>query len=318
MQFSNKQKYQELCEKEDIPLQAQYWWFEAVADKQKDWDVLLYLKNEEIIAALPYFKKKTPLGSIILPAPIAAYSFMYVKKFKSKPSHFHYSLQREAVFALFKEFDSFSFFKLNLHPQNSNWLPFSWLGFSQTTRCTYLLDLKKDKADIYANFKHNVRKNIKKAHRNFSFRQSEDFTTVQKLLIVLYEKQNMKFPYSLSATEKLEKELKNRKKRVIFVAGKEEEVKAGVYFAYDDKYAVCLYTASDRDDRKNGIVTGLYWEAIQHFHALGLEVLDFDGTMLQNVEPLYTSFGAVQHSYHSIYKAKNKFLHLLAIGLNKF
>ena len=54
---SNKQKYENVCKKEPIPILSQYWWLDAVYI-DGEWDVALIEKNEEVIASLPYYLKQ--------------------------------------------------------------------------------------------------------------------------------------------------------------------------------------------------------------------------------------------------------------------
>lgn len=55
---SNKDKYRDLLETETtIPIFSRDWWMDAVCGED-NWDVLLVEKDNEIVASMPYYKKK--------------------------------------------------------------------------------------------------------------------------------------------------------------------------------------------------------------------------------------------------------------------
>jgi hypothetical protein len=64
--MTDKEKYRILCANElSIPLYSRDWWLDTVCE-EKHWDVLLYFKDNEVEAAMPFY---TPLkGIITMPA----------------------------------------------------------------------------------------------------------------------------------------------------------------------------------------------------------------------------------------------------------
>jgi hypothetical protein len=66
--MTNKEKYKELCVKEEsIPIFSQYWWMDTVSG-EGNWDVILVESGGKIIGALPYyFKVKN--GNIYIDQP---------------------------------------------------------------------------------------------------------------------------------------------------------------------------------------------------------------------------------------------------------
>src|SRR6185369_16639190 len=51
------------------------------------------------------------------------------------------------------------------HPSLTNWLPFYWSGFRQTTRFTQVLDDLSDLGRVWQGMSESTRRNIKKAER---------------------------------------------------------------------------------------------------------------------------------------------------------
>lgn len=54
----NKITYRALCEKETtIPIFSKAWWLDAVVG-EKNWEVIVHEKGNDVIASLPYVIKK--------------------------------------------------------------------------------------------------------------------------------------------------------------------------------------------------------------------------------------------------------------------
>ena len=66
--MNNKILYNEFCKNnKDFLIFYQPWWLDTVCGPN-NWDVLLYIKNKEILGAFPYFfKKKFGLRLLITP-----------------------------------------------------------------------------------------------------------------------------------------------------------------------------------------------------------------------------------------------------------
>ena len=139
-----KEKYRIFCESEDqVPIFSKDWWLDAVCGKD-GWDVVLVEKNNKIVASMPYvFKKK--LGCLMLYMPkltqhlgpyiVCAKGLSYTKKL---------SFEMEMMEQLISLLPKFADMKQKFSTNISNWLPFYWAGFQQTTKYTYVIPNLKD------------------------------------------------------------------------------------------------------------------------------------------------------------------------------
>lgn len=57
------------------------------------------------------------------------------------------------------------YYNQNFHYSISNWLPFYWKGFRQTTRYTYVIEDISDIENVFKNFDYSKKKNINKARK---------------------------------------------------------------------------------------------------------------------------------------------------------
>ncbi len=107
--------------------------------------------------------------------------------------------------------------------------------------------------------------------------------------------------------------------RFFFARDADNRLHAAVYLIWDATSANVLLTVSDPDLRKSSAVNFLYFEVIKFLAETdGLpKLLDFEGSMLEEVEIVYRSFGAEQRLYPQFFRAKNKFWHTLYLLFKK-
>ena len=134
---TNKEKYRLLCQTEiDIPIFSQAWWLDAVCG-EKNWDVSLVEANDKILASMPYYQPYP--GIITMPSYTQTMGPWQTKE--SANSKYTTLLSKCQAFykQLIAQLPRFTFFLQNFSYQVTDWLPFYWEGFRQTTRYTYIL-----------------------------------------------------------------------------------------------------------------------------------------------------------------------------------
>ena len=187
----------------------------------------------------------------------------------------------------------------------TNWLPFYWRGFRQTTRYSYLINDLRDLDAVYAAFKKNNRYEIRKAQKNLSVIDTEDMDSFYRINSLAFKRQNKKTPYSLHFLKKLDASCKMRQSRKMFFAvDANERIHAALYLLWDERSAYYLMGGADPDVRSSGATSLLIWHAIR-FAATVSQKFDFEGSMIQPIEKFFRSFGARQTPYFAI--SKNKF-----------
>ena len=144
-----KEQYQALCETEGsaIPLFLQYWWMEAVCEGKR-WDVLLvHDKGGRIVAAMPYLIGSKMGLRYVLQPQLTQYSGPWYRVESQEE-------EMEAGKALAQQIKALrlAYFQQNFSPQVTNWLPFYWAGYRQTTRYTYRIDDISDPQRVFEGF----------------------------------------------------------------------------------------------------------------------------------------------------------------------
>jgi hypothetical protein len=100
---------------------------------------------------------------------------------------------RELV-AMIPRVDGLNF---NCHHRFTNWLPFHWAGYQQTTRYTYLFDDLRDLAALHDGMSAKTRNIIRKAQKaGIVVEEWEDIEAFLPLLRMTFTRQDMELPFT--------------------------------------------------------------------------------------------------------------------------
>lgn len=292
----NKDKYQQFNKAENLPIFAQPWYLDAVCD-DGIWDAVILEEKGKILAVLPYFlKQKWGFRYITMPL-FTKYLGPYFAKEYNLTEQYH------ILEKLIAQLPKIQAFYQNFHPDITNWLPFYWAGYQQTTRYTYQLDLS-DLDAVFNNINRNMRRNIKKAQAQLFVsldNTPEDFYAINRLS---FERQGLRTPYTLEQFLKHDQALAAHKARQIFFARDESgKTHAAAYLIWDTQSSYYHLSGDDPQLRDSGAGILLVWEAIRYTKEnLHLNLFDFEGSMMQNIEAIRRQFGATQVPYFYIWK----------------
>lgn len=306
----NKEKYRSFCENIDaMSIFSQPWWLDAVAGS--NWDVIIEEKGGQIIAALPY-EKAQKKGFDFLRNPILTqHQYLYVEPSKSTRYAKILAHQKKIITSLLGKLPKFAVFKLNIHPSFTNWLPFYWLGFEQSTRYTYIIDNLSEVEKVYSNFESKIKTDIKKAEKLVEVEEARDVELLYQVVEKSFERQGIKTPFSLETVQRIEQACSARNcSKVLLAKDEQGNVHAGIYLIWDKERMYYLLGGGDPNYRNSGATSLLLWHAIQ-FAATQVKVFDFEGSMMEPVERFVRSFGAVQQPFFTISKVNSRLLKLL-------
>lgn len=294
----NKERYIAFCEQHParIPIFAQAWYLDAVCF-DGTWDVAIVEENGEIQAVLPYFLKQK-FGFYYITMPLFT---KHLGPFFAKD--YNLTEQHHILDQLIKQLPKVHAFYQNFHPDITNWLPFYWAGYQQTTRYTYQIRLD-DVNKVFENINRNMRRNIKKAQSQLIITHDGSPETFYDINRLSFERQGLNMPYTLEQFLKHDAALAKHNARQIFFAKDESGRKhSAAYLIWDAKSSYYHLSGDDPELRNSGAGILLVWEAIRFTkETLGLEIFDFEGSMMQSVETIRRQFGAVQVPYFYIWK----------------
>lgn len=309
-----KERYRELCSRESaIPVFYQAWWLDAVAEDS--WDVVLVEKDGALQAAMPFVKKRKYGFTIICQPELTQHLGPWIRPSSAKHAK-KLSREKDLMQQLIAMLPPYAHFHQNWRFNISNWLPFFWCGFTQTTRYTYRLDDLSDLDGIWSGFQSNIRTDIKKASGAEALAVVDDLPLSDFLDLneLVFKRQGKKMPYTREFVETLDKHAAANSCRKCFIAVDSSGRRhAGVYIVWDSESAYYLMGGGDPMLRNSGATSLCMWEAIR-FAATVTKSFDFEGSMIEPVERFFRAFGARQVAYHSVSHTPSRLLRAAFCG----
>lgn len=305
-----KDKYRLLCESEpNIPLFSQAWWLDAVAGDT--WDVVIVEKGDNIVASMPYVLTHRYGLKIITQPKLTQNLGPWIKpndaKYAKRLAH-----EKDLMQALIKKLPDYVHFAQSWHYKQTNWLPFYWQGFTQTTKYTYQIENLQDLNDdnLWQMLNQNIRTDIKKASNREKLIVRDDLPMEDFIQLnnMVFKRQGLDKPYDEALLKKIEHAAARRNQRKIFIAEDGEgKQHAGVYIIWDGNSAYYLLGGGNPELRNSGATSLCMWEAIK-FASTVTKSFDFEGSMIEPIERFFRGFGAKQTPYHSLSNTPSKLL----------
>jgi hypothetical protein len=317
--MTNKQKYCQLCLSESsIPFFSKDWWLDAVCGQQ-NLDVVLLEKGNQAIASLPYLVKKK-YGLTLLSTPSLTQTLgPWLRPFKAKYAK-QVAEQKKIMTQLIKQLPSHDYFCQNFHYSVTNWLPFYWEGFSQTTRYTYVLQDLSDEKILWDGLLPNIRTDIKKAANRYKLDVRSDLSVDDFLYVneKTFKRQGRSLPYPRSLVYSIFKACSEHEAcKMFFAVDNEGRIHAANFIIWDDNSAYYLMGGGDPELRNSGATSLIMWEAIR-FASQVTKRFDFEGSMIEPVEKFFRAFGATQMPYFQVTKTNSRLLKLRSALITLF
>jgi len=314
--MTSKEKYKKLCViEQSISIYSQHWWLDAVCGSC-NWDVILYEKGGEIIGSLVYYTKNVKGLKYIAMPQLTQTGGIWLKDYNSPKTEKKLSFEKEVMLYLISELEKLPivYYQQCFSPAITNWLPFYWKGYQQTTRYTYIIEDIRNPEKNFETFSHGKRKNIKKASEaNLSIKfdlSSEKFYENHKMTL---QKQGQKISYDYKLFSRIYSAVyENNSGRVIYADDSNGNIHAALFVIWDNSSGYDLISTIDPDFRSIGAANLLVYEVIK-FLSDKVKSFDFEGSMIEDVENSFRQFGTVQKPYFSISKilTKNPILKML-------
>lgn len=311
--MTNKTKYQQFCQQEqEIPIFARPWHLDAACQSTlENWDVVLVEKAGKIVASFPYASKKSGPFQVSTMPLLTKFLGPYLSKDFRKQKQ-AYKILKELI----DQLPPFALFNQNFFYNFTDWLPFYWKGFQQTTQYSYLLDDLSDLEKVYAGFSADYRNNkIKKAKESVRVVMDRSVEDYYKVEAMSFNRQGLTFPFSLEYFKNYDAVLEEHQARKMFFAiDKDDQIHSVLYLLIDHDRAYYHMAGDDPNLRSSGAGVLLVWKAIQYTkNELGLNVFDFEGSTIKAIERVRRQFGAKQIPYFNLTKYGSKVYRMLRL-----
>ena len=318
---SAKLEYINFCKSHDssINIFHKSWWLDSVCGKQ-NWDVAIYKKDNEIIAALPFYTKKKFGYKLIIQPPFTQKLGYFFSKEEYKIFYEKNSKEyRKIIFELINQLPNFDYFNQSFFSEVKNWLPFYWNGFDQKTFYSYKIKNIKEK-DTMKIFSSGKLTDLKKAKKKFNVKMNavsaEEFSNHHKAS--LRKKRDKPF-YTLTTLKKLIDAISKNKSGYILSAEDKDsgEIGALILIVYDKYDSYNLITSISSKYRSYAPLTLLFYNSIEESKKYSINY-DFEGGMDIKIGDSYRHLGGEPITYFNIKKNNSLFLQFAVLIINFF
>jgi len=186
-----------------------------------------------------------------------------------------------------------AFCRLSLDPSVSDALPFRWKGYKVIPSYTYRIWLEKSENDIRSGFSSTRRRNIRAAHR--------DSISIEPLSKRTFARQ--KVSVSNGLIDRILYQYASPSNSFAFAAFNQGRPIACVFCVYDRKSAYYLMGGYDPSSAHHGAGAACMEAAIFKAKSLGLEIFDFEGSIIPAIERYIQGFGGRLTPYFTINRA---------------
>lgn len=301
--FSNENKSK-------LPFSLHYeWWSEVVLN---NWDIAILNNQNQVAAIWPYFvRNKGPFKFICQPyfTPYSGIFMVYPEG--QKPST-KIAFEEKTIGALIEQLPKFSELEQNFHLDFNNSLPLVWSNFQDNKRFTYVLDLEKSEDNIWSNFRDNIRKQINKAKKSITVKES-NAVNLRKCFNDTFKVQGKNSPIEDEQVfERIYDYIRKYNCGFCIEANDEHNhLNAAMLCIYDDLQAYYLIGGSTMDYSNSGAMSLLQWEAIKKSKALNIKAYNFEGSSIKSIEKYLRGFGGELVSFSRIQKKDSKTLNFI-------
>jgi hypothetical protein len=309
--MSAKEIYREFSRIEPtLPIFSRDWWLDATAGPE-GWDAAVVKKGSRIVAAMPYVSRRRFGLRVLSQPPLTPKLGPWFAPVEGKPAK-KLGTEKDFMQALIDQMPRFDYFTQNWDCSRTNWLPFLWNGFQQTTCYTYVLPDLGDLDRIWSAFDNPTRAECNKASTRYRLEirddlPLEDFLALNRLT---FERQGVQVPYSDDYVRRIDAACAERDCRKFLIAvDPEGRQHAGNYFVWDGCSAYGMMNGADPALRNSGATSLCMWAVIRHAAGVTRQ-FDFAGSMMEPIERFIRGFGAVQVPYFNIRKTPSRLLRI--------
>ncbi len=304
----SRQDYIKFCNSEDVPLFLQPWWLDSTCGRD-NWDAITIKRGQEVVAIMPIFIEKKYIFKYITQPILTQFMGVYIKYPKNQKYEKRLHYQKEIIYEIIDRLPKFDYFNIYFDSSFTNWLPFMWKGFKQTTHYTYVIE-DNNLDSIYNNFSKRVRKEINRALKNgVEIIDSDNIEAFYEINKITFKKQNIEIPYSFEYVKNLYETAKENSAAIMKFAIKDGKILSVLLAFNDSKRVYSILGSSNRDLELYGSEYLLDWHMIQAAIKRGL-VYDFEGSVIERIEQRVRSFGAIQKPIFRIFKTNSTILKL--------
>lgn len=284
---------------------AQPFWLDAVAPGQ--WDDVRIETDTGIVARLPYMHERK-WGATLLRMPAMTQNLGPALSISSEKYATQLSKEMELMGALIEGLPPYHYFNQRFHHAITNWLPFRWRGFSQTTHYTYIVSAPRACESAWEDLDKKTRADIRKAEKRITVRDDIPVERLMELCHASFAARGQAMPYDRAKVLRIAAACADRGlQRILCSEDETGRLLAGALFVWDRESSYYLIGCRDPEVPSTGAMSLLIWQGIRDA-LMEARDFDFEGSMLPGVERFCRSFGAVQTPFFRVTRTPGRLL----------
>ena len=304
--MTDKEKYRLFCASElSIPIYSRDWWLDCVCG-DANWDVLLFRNGELVEAAMPYYSPCK--GIVLMPAYTQTLGIWFNPALKGKKYLKDLYRKQQICSCLIERLPENRYFLQNFHYSFTDWLPFYWKDYAQTTRYTYVLPDIRNIDKVKKNLGHSITESLRRAGNKYQLKVVRNLSIDRFMEInaQVFERQNQK-AYQPERLKKLIQTAMERKQGDIWGAfDADGRLHAAVFAVWQESCAYAIAGGNCTELRYSGGYALAFWQAICDLSEVST-AFDFEGSMIKGIEFFFREFGAIQMPFFVISKGNLNF-----------
>lgn len=309
---SDKIKYKLFEQKQSVPLHQQSIFLDSLDSNL--WEVMIYESKGETLAAFVLYRKRKAIFHYITHPELCKWMgpiFLDKLEQAEKEKIFNAFIRELPTYAYFEQNYYYDIFKLKLPKLISSYT---------IPQYSYILeniqDIKKTYKGICSDYRNNK---FPKAKDQVKIESRKDIDSFYNLHSKSFSRQGISVPYNLEYFRKhAEALLESEKAKLFFAFDHEQNLHSVAMLCWDRKSAYYHIAGDDPSYRKSGSGVYLAWHLIQYAsNELGLEMFDFEGSMIPGIERVRKNFGATKKPYIKVKKYNSQIFKILSTLKNR-
>lgn len=298
--------YNVFVKKATVPIYSEPWWLDAVC-LPENWGVHVIAKSGQYIAAMPFYLSERSSYHLITKAHLTQNNGIIINYPKTQKYCSRLHMEESVINEMCDYIESMGIDKYEQQYQASftNWLPFFWRGYQETTRYTYIIDKTKNMEEIRSEYSDKLRNILRNARKRVHLDENIGIEEFYNLIKQSGERNGDVLSYSYNLLKRLYDTCREHESCKIVAARNENDVLCGaILLVWDKEYVYYLIGGSALEYRHLQANTFLLDYGIEFANTQG-KSFDFEGSMLRAVERAYRDYGARQIPYFRISKIFN-------------
>ena len=275
-----------------------------------NWDVWLYEKDNNLLAAMPYYLEKRGKYNYITKAPLTqtnGINFGDENLKRSRPTR--YAFEERVVNAAVEYINSLD---VDVYEQQyshtfDNWLPFFWHRYTAIPRYTYIIDSDElNEDEIWNNVSSIYRNKIRKGKKNSHITENKDPESFYTEHEKIFARQGLPCPFSHELWMRLYNAcLEHDCCKMLYMTNDSNEVMSIIFLVWDEKCVYQLLGGNLPGYSQYASYDALIYEAICMAHEMGKKY-DFEGSVIKRISKSMREFGGTPMPYFRIRKIFNE------------